>query len=107
MKANQKVQNYLQHIQEDDYSKLKVQNEKLRSIKRAFRKYFSEKREAFPRFFLLSDSQLMNLLCSQNSPHLMNSYLRYCFKGVKEMILNEKKDMIMGCIGIKNEIVYL
>ena len=33
--------------------------------------------------------------------------MRYCFKGVKELILNDKKDQIVGCIGIKNEVITL
>ena len=37
----------------------------------------------------------------------MNLYLRSCFKGVKELIHSERKDQIIGVLGIKNEIIYL
>eukprot|EP00347_Sterkiella_histriomuscorum_P007658 403348070 len=105
MKVNSKVQNFLQNVTEDEYLRLRQFNEKLRTIRLNFKKYFSDRRERFPRFFFLSDQQLMNLTCSQNNPKQMNIYLRYCFKGVKELVLDQNQEQIIGCIGVKNEII--
>lgn len=37
--------NFLQFITEDDYLKLRIQNEKLKVIRSHFKKFFSDKRE--------------------------------------------------------------
>lgn len=47
----------------------------------------------------------MNLICSQNNPKQINTYLGYCFRGIKQLVLDDNKDLILGCIGIKNESV--
>ncbi len=35
----------------------------------------------------------------------MNIYLRYCFRGLKELVLDDQEYNILGCIGIKNEVI--
>ena len=91
---------------ESDSRKIREMNKRLEAVKKDFRKFLSKKRIKFPRFYLLSDQQMFNLVCSQNSAAAINLYVPYCFSGVSEFIFDDEEKRIIGCKKDKGEEIY-
>jgi len=60
--------NFLSFIAEENYIKIKSFNDKLRRIVHRFSGFLETLRHQFPRFFFLSDTQLLQFLSAQTNP---------------------------------------
>ena len=59
-------------------------------IRRSLQDYLEMKRMAFPRFFFLSDDELLQMLAQSRDINVVQVHISKCFQGVKRFILAER-----------------
>lgn len=66
------------------------------------------KRKAFPRFYFLSNDELLKILSNTRQPRLVNDYLSKCFDGIKFVNFeSETCNKILEMVSQENEVVVL
>jgi dynein heavy chain len=69
--------------QEGLYEMLCRFHKELDSIKKNLEDYLQTKRQAFPRFYFLSDDELLKIISQTRNPRAVQDYLSKCFDGIK------------------------
>ena len=59
-------------------------NEKIQSVQKSLEVYLESKRHAFPRFYFISDDDLLSII-GQTSPKNIQPYLEKCFAGLNRL----------------------
>ena len=73
-----KDQNLLKPLQDN--------NNLLKTIKKKLEDYLNSKRKLFPRFYFVSDEDLMKILAQSKDPTLIQPHLPKCFEGINNVI---------------------
>ena len=63
--------------------------EQLDSVMKGLNKFLNEKRLAFPRFFFLSNDELLSILAQAREPKAVQRYLSKCFEGIESLTFEE------------------
>eukprot|EP00746_Dinoflagellata_sp_MGD_P154845 gnl/MRDRNA2_/MRDRNA2_85065_c0_seq4.p1 gnl/MRDRNA2_/MRDRNA2_85065_c0~~gnl/MRDRNA2_/MRDRNA2_85065_c0_seq4.p1 ORF type:complete len:4104 (-),score=817.24 gnl/MRDRNA2_/MRDRNA2_85065_c0_seq4:76-11610(-) len=87
-------------------TQLKWANDTLDQIQKSLEKYLETKRAAFPRFYFLSNDELLSILSQTRNPHAVQEHLCKCFDSINRVIFSETKpseilamsDMIKECV---------
>ncbi|MFM7851860.1 MAG: dynein heavy chain, partial [Flammeovirgaceae bacterium] len=83
-------------------------NIELDSIQKSLEDYLQTKRAAFPRFYFLSNDELLKILSNTRQPRLVQDYLNKCFEGIKTITFaSETSNEIISMISPENEEVPL
>ena len=104
------VTNNLGEFIEKDISlyKLLIENNKLlASITKSLNDYLNIKRKAFPRFYFVSDEDLMKILAQTKDPTLVQPHLSKCFEGINTVIFDETNSIIGSMKSAEEEVVQL
>ena len=80
-------------------------NETLNLVRKSLNDYLNVKRKAFPRFYFLSNEELLTILSSSREISSVQSYIGKCFEGIGKMIL-DKEYQILGMQSPDSEEVY-
>ena len=67
--------------------------------------WFQEKRLKFPRFYFLSDDDLLEILGQANKPEIVQSHLKKLFAGINCVIFDENN--VIGVQSLEKETVRL
>ena len=77
----------------------------MEGIQKSLDLYLDNKRRMFPRFYFLSDDDLLDLIGVSSEPDLVNKHVAKCFEGVASLVIENKTDVVRGgfdIIGVKS-----
>jgi len=92
MKANRKpiVQDLC--ASEELLKKLQINNKTLEDIQKSLENYLETKRSTFPRFYFLSNDELLEILSQTRNPHAVQNHLRKCFDNMNRIEFKKNED---------------
>ncbi|CBZ28360.1 dynein heavy chain, point mutation [Leishmania mexicana MHOM/GT/2001/U1103] len=76
------------------YKTLSSANTNLEEILRKLQQFLETKRMAFPRFYFISNEELLQILSDSRDPYLVQPYLCKCFEGIKTLTFADHHDMV-------------
>lgn len=101
--------NVLERCVEDGLLDMLVRfNKELDNIQKSLEDYLQTKRKAFPRFYFLSNDELLKILSQTRNPRAVQDYLNKCFDGIKTINFQSAvSNEIIQMVSPENEVVKL
>jgi dynein heavy chain len=94
--------------QEGLYDRLCRYHKELDHIQKSLEDYLQTKRKAFPRFYFLSNDELLKILSQTRNPRAVQDYLGKCFDGIKTITFASlTSNEILTMIAPENEEIKL
>ena len=73
-------------------------NKLLDEIQKSLSQYLQTKRRCFPRFFFLSDEELLEILAQTKDPETVQRHINKCFEGIGQLKLS--KGIVSGMVSM-------
>ena len=74
---------------ENIIERLEAMSKSVEKIQLGLKRYLDEKRQGFPRFFFLSDEELLEILAETRNPRKIQPFLRKIFEGIRTVKFQE------------------
>ncbi|KAG2385509.1 hypothetical protein C9374_003324 [Naegleria lovaniensis] len=87
--------------------RLKNISEGLDVCQKALNKFLEEKRSAYPRFYFIGDSDLLEILGQAQNPAVIQTHLKKLYAGIYKVQFNKEQDAIIAMCSSKGEVVQL
>ena len=81
---------------------LNAANASLDIVEKGLNDFLDTKKMAFPRFYFLSNDELLEILSEAKDPLKIQPFVRKIFEAVKELIM-EDSNMMMAMISVEGE----
>ncbi|KAF5224389.1 Cytoplasmic dynein 2 heavy chain (DYNC2H1) [Trypanosoma cruzi] len=81
--------------------------EQLDRCQRALNQYLEAKRDSFPRFYFISDDDLLEVLAQSRNPLVIQSHLKKLFMGIHGVRFDTQKEHILQIHSLEGETVQL
>ena len=82
-------------------------NNQLQKVIRKLQEYLNIKRTEFPRFYFVSDEDLLRILAQSKNPLLVQPHLSKCFEGIHHVIFNQSNTIIESMVSANDEVIPL
>jgi dynein heavy chain len=76
------------------YENLKANNETMEEIQKNLETYLETKRKAFPRFYFLSNDELLEILAKSNELNIIQQHLRTCFDNIQSLDIVDGMEIV-------------
>ena len=86
---------------------LKQHNVALDGVQKKLIDYMEEKRKAFPRFFFLSNEDLLGILAQTKDPKLVQPHLSKCFEAINKVEFGQNEVVLSMISPEKEQIKFL
>lgn len=73
--------------------KLLEMNTRLEEIQKSLDMYLETKRQVFPRFYFLSNDDLLEILGQSRNPDAVQPHLKKCFDNIKSLRINKVRTL--------------
>ncbi|KAL9646809.1 hypothetical protein ABK040_013671 [Willaertia magna] len=87
--------------------RLKNISDGLDVCQKALNKFLEEKRSAYPRFYFIGDSDLLEILGQSQNPSVIQSHLKKLYAGIHKVQFNQEQNNIVAICSSKGEVVPL
>ncbi|CEM19434.1 unnamed protein product [Vitrella brassicaformis CCMP3155] len=107
-RVRQSYKNVIQAVSQPDLlKKLQWANKTLEEVQKSLEDYLETKRAAFPRFYFLSNDELLSILSQTRNPHAVQEHLSKCFDAMHRIKFTDepKSVTVEGMKSIEGEYV--
>ncbi|KAK7197103.1 dynein heavy chain [Novymonas esmeraldas] len=108
MKAVEKDNRLLALAEHTEFkATLRDVSEQLERCQKALNEYLESKRDGFPRFYFISDDDLLEILAQSRNPGVIQSHLKKLFMGIHSVQFDAQKENILQIQSLEGEVVTL
>ncbi|KAH8617995.1 putative Dynein heavy chain N terminal region 2 domain1 [Trypanosoma vivax] len=93
--------------QGDIVDRLKTISEQMDRCQKSLIEFLETKRESFPRFYFISDEDMLEILGHSKSPSVIQTHLKKLFMGIHSVVLSEDQKFITHMVSADKETVEL